>query len=255
MDEMHGGQWAILPAMVRRDKSIPANAKLIYAEIAAKVNEEGYCFCHNRYFSELLGLTEDSISGLIKKLEKAEYIFLDIDSQRVNRDRRRIYLTAKPYDFVGGIGNKSETRIGNKSETVSEKFPGPIENNNIKINPPISPKGGEGESGKKRRRAPKGVPDWEPEMFERFWKAYPRGQDRQGAVEAWDKLRPSRELMLTMSAALDRQKKSEEWLRGVGVPYACRWLRNRRWEDEDKGESGPQQTIVDTGRSDLPCLM
>ena len=32
------GQWAILPARVRYDRSLPANAKLIYAEIAAKIN-------------------------------------------------------------------------------------------------------------------------------------------------------------------------------------------------------------------------
>ena len=225
MDEMHGGQWAILPAMVRRDKSIPANAKLIYAEIAAKVNEEGYCFCHNRYFSELLGLTEDSISGLIKKLEKAEYIFLDIDSQRVNRDRRRIYLTAKPYDFVGGIGNKSDTRIGNKSETVSEKFPGPIENNNIKINPPISPKG---------ERRKKSEPQWMPERFDAFWLAYPRGEKKQAAVAAWDKLHADEGLLNLMATGLKRQLESEEWQRGIGIPYASTWINQRRWEDEVK---------------------
>ena len=28
--------------------------------------------------------------------------------------------------------------------------------------------------------------------------------------------------------------KSEEWQRGIGIPYASTWLNNRRWEDEDK---------------------
>ena len=35
-----------------------------------------------------------------------------------------------------------------------------------------------------------------------------------------------------MSAVLARQKETDEWRRGIGIPYACRWLRNRRWEDE-----------------------
>ena len=26
---------------------------------------------------------------------------------------------------------------------------------------------------------------------------------------------------------------SEEWQRGIGIPYASTWLNNRRWEDED----------------------
>ena len=76
------------------------------------------------------------------------------------------------------------------------------------------------------------APAWEPELFERFWKAYPRGEDKAGARREWDKLKPDRELMKIMSAALDRAKSTDEWQRGIGIPYACRWLRNRRWEDE-----------------------
>lgn len=82
---------------------------------------------------------------------------------------------------------------------------------------------------KEPRHAP--APSWEPDMFERFWKAYPRHEDKAGARREWDRLKPDRELMATMSAALDRAKTSDEWLRGIGIPYACRWLSHRRWED------------------------
>lgn len=108
--------------------------------------------------------------------------------------------------------------------------------------PPIVPHEGDGESPKrKRRRSTKSVPDYEPELFERFWAAYPRGEDRQGAVAEWDSLRPDRETMLAMSRALVRQKASEEWQRGIGIPYAVRWLRRRRWEDEIKALAPPPE--------------
>ena len=225
------GQWAILPAMVRYDKALPANAKLIYAEIAAKINEDGYCFCYNQYFADRFGLKPDTVSSLVKRLEDAEYIQVDVCKGRINSDRRRIYLTDKPYHFnaMGGIGFKSGT--------VSDLNPIPIENNNLKYNTPYSPFEGDGASDDKqapkpkRRRAAKAIPEWEPEMFERFWQVYPRGEDRQGAVREWDKLKPDRELMFTMSAALDRQRMSEDWRRGIGIPYACRWLSKRRWTD------------------------
>ena len=83
------------------------------------------------------------------------------------------------------------------------------------------------------------APKWEPEMFERFWKAYPCGKDKAKAREEWDKLRPDRKLMQTMSAALDRAKESDEWQRGIGIPYACRWLAHRRWEDELEKSADP----------------
>lgn len=100
--------------------------------------------------------------------------------------------------------------------------------NNLTNNPPTPPTGG---GRGKKKREPKSVPDWEPEMFERFWQAYPRGEARADAAAEWDALKPDRELMFRMSAALDRQKKTDEWLRGIGIPYACRWLSKRRWED------------------------
>ncbi len=93
---------------------------------------------------------------------------------------------------------------------------------------------------RKRRRSNKAVPDYKPELFERFWAAYPRGEDRQGAVAEWDSLRPDHETMLAMSRALVRQKASEEWQRGIGIPYAVRWLRRRRWEDEIKTPAPPE---------------
>ena len=95
---------------------------------------------------------------------------------------------------------------------------------------------------RKRRRSTKSVPDYEPELFERFWAAYPRGEDRQGAVAEWDSLRPDRETMLAMSRALVRQRASEEWQRGIGIPYAVRWLRRRRWEDEIKAPAPPPES-------------
>ena len=78
-------------------------------------------------------------------------------------------------------------------------------------------------------------------MFERFWKAYPCGKDKAKARREWDKLKPDRKLMLVMSAALDRDKASDEWQRGIGIPYACRWLSNRRWEDEERAPLPPPE--------------
>ena len=84
------------------------------------------------------------------------------------------------------------------------------------------------ETPKRKRRATKSAPDYRPDTFARFWAAYPRGEDKQGAIAAWDELRPDDATLQAMSRALVRQKASEEWQRGIGIPYAVRWLRRRR---------------------------
>ena len=86
----------------------------------------------------------------------------------------------------------------------------------------------------KRRGTAKKAPDYRPDTFARFWAAYPRGEDKQGAIAAWDELKPDDATLQAMSRALVRQRASEEWQRGIGIPYAVRWLRRRRWEDEIK---------------------
>ena len=104
------------------------------------------------------------------------------------------------------------------------------------------------ETPKRKRRATKSAPDYRPDTFARFWAAYPRGEDKQGAIAAWDELKPDDATLQAMSRALVRQKASEEWQRGIGIPYAVRWLRRRRWEDEIKAPAPPPER---TG-GDLP---
>lgn len=112
-------------------------------------------------------------------------------------------------------------------------------------------KGEEGEGGdvsesdtppKRKRRATKSAPDYRPDTFARFWAAYPRGEDKQGAIAAWDELKPDDATLQAMSRALVRQKASEEWQRSIGIPYAVRWLRRRRWEDEIKAPAPPPES-------------
>lgn len=82
------------------------------------------------------------------------------------------------------------------------------------------------------RRDPKSAPDHLPDEFARLWKAYPRGDDKQGAIREWDRLRPDEATVFAMKSALLLQMQSDEWQRGIGIPYFVRWLSHRRWEDE-----------------------
>ena len=72
------------------------------------------------------------------------------------------------------------------------------------------------------------------ELFDRFWNAYPRKTAKQNARKAWDKLDLSETLLAELLAALDWQRKSEDWTKENGkfIPHAATWLNGRRWEDE-----------------------
>ena len=96
MEQLNVGYYAIIPATVRYDENIPANAKLLYGEITALCNKEGFCWATNDYFSKLYGFTKQSISRLISKLEEAGYIRTDIEHSDNNAILRRCISIADP---------------------------------------------------------------------------------------------------------------------------------------------------------------
>lgn len=131
-----------------------------------------------------------------------------------------------------------------KRADASAQMGGPLPcNYHVDTIPPIIPPQGDGEKHSKRRRESKDAPDHKPERFAGFWKVYPRGENKQAAIRAWDKLKPSDELIDTMAKALKRQLASEEWQRGVGIPYASTYLNQQRWTDEVKAAAVASETV------------
>ena len=70
--------YAIIPADVRYDDKLPANAKLLYGEITALTNEKGYCWAGNRYFADLYNVTTVTVSRWIKMLCDKGYLTSNI---------------------------------------------------------------------------------------------------------------------------------------------------------------------------------
>jgi DNA-binding transcriptional ArsR family regulator len=86
--------YAIIPANVRYDKSLSANAKLLYGEITALCNDKGYCWATNKYFADLYGVSDRSIRQWISVLEKRGYIKTETT---YNEDGSKRYITISKY--------------------------------------------------------------------------------------------------------------------------------------------------------------
>ena len=86
--------WAVLPAPVRYDPALSSSAKIMYAEISSLTHETGYCYAGNDYFERLYGLTERTVSRLIREL--AEHGYIHVESGQGGRAVRRIYAGINP---------------------------------------------------------------------------------------------------------------------------------------------------------------
>lgn len=220
------GYWAVLPAQVRYDAELPASAKILYAEISSLTDQRGYCFATNAYFMQLFGIAERTLQGLLRKLRDRGYIAIQDGSG--GSDLRKIFaginpLAHNPAETCGVYATPPAKNCGGARKNLRG---GPAENcgdnskeNKKENNPPKAPQEGAA---------------WKPDRFLGFWNFYPVHKSKQAAIRAWDRLKPSDELIALMGKALARQKAGEEWTReDARIPYAATWLNQRRWEDED----------------------
>lgn len=70
--------YAIIPATVRYDNRLNPNTKLLYGELTALCNKEGYCWATNSYFAKLYGVSNQAVSGWINKLKSLNYITVEM---------------------------------------------------------------------------------------------------------------------------------------------------------------------------------
>ena len=218
------GYIAVIPAEVRYDAALPANAKLLYGEITALAGADGYCWAGNDYFASLYGVDKCTISRWVSKLQKRGHVRVEVVREKGGSgavEERRIYIGRAVTEAVGGIDKKINTPMQKSQGGIDEKVIANKDELTRKNIPPI-------------------VPHGDSVLFDRFWAAYPKKKDKQAARRAWKKLKPDLALCRVMSAALERQKESREWRKegGAYIPYPSTWLNGRRWEDEEPEPPG-----------------
>lgn len=89
--------YAIIPANVRYDKDLCANAKLLYGEITALAQSSGKCFASNDYFAKLYDVSKQSISKWIKSLCEKGYISSELIYKQGTKEILHRYITLVVY--------------------------------------------------------------------------------------------------------------------------------------------------------------
>lgn len=106
--------FSILPATVRYDKRLgKPNAKILYSEITALSNRDGYCHASNAYFAKLYDVDSTTISKWISLLVKYGYLErkeIYYQGTKQIKERRLYPLTSPP------LGAKSNTPLGSNAK-------------------------------------------------------------------------------------------------------------------------------------------
>jgi calcineurin-like phosphoesterase family protein len=216
--------FAILTANVRYDKTLKPLARLLYAEITALCNKEGYCWAGNQYFADLYEVDKNTVSGWIGQLKTRGYITVQLEYKEGTKQILNRYIR------INGEG------IHKIIDTSLQKDSYPI-NEIIEVNKTINNTFNNTVNNK--------------DYFSQFWDFYPRKAGKEAARKAWNKLQPNEELMTLIANNIQERIDKGEWRKDNKsyILHASTFLNQKRWEDEVLEKQHEKSKSTDTAGS------
>jgi hypothetical protein len=209
--------YAILTADVRYDKTLKPLARLLFAEITALCNKEGYCWASNQYFADLYEVDKTTVSGWIGQLKTRGYLTVQLQYKEGSKQILNRYMK------INGEG------IDEIINTPFRKDVDPIDQK-TKVNT---------KTNTKTNITVNNVDD-----FDAFWKFYPRKASKDAARKAWTKLKPDQNIMKMIADNVKERVEKGEWRKDNQsfILHASTYLNQKRWEDEVVDQKTQTQT-------------
>ena len=199
--------YAILTADVRYDKTLKPLARLLFAEITALCNKEGYCWASNQYFADLYEVDKTTVSGWIGQLKTRGYITVQLEYKEGSKQILNRYIKINGE----GIDEMINTPLQNDVYPIDQK---------TKVNTTVN--------------TTKNITVNSIGDFDSFWTFYPRKAGKEAARKAWAKLRPDEHIMQLILDNVRERVEKGEWRKDNQsfILHASTYLNQKRWEDE-----------------------
>lgn len=229
------GIW--IPKEVWESKDLTLQQKIILVEIDSLDNDNG-CFATNKHFSDFFGISIGRVSQIINELIDKGYLKVEYQKNGKQILGRTMKIQSPPYPKEGIKFSKEGIKFS--KEGYLENF----KDNNTSINNTIN---NIKIFKNKKNIIKKENEDKIIELFDAFWKEYPKKVAKENAKKWFIKNKPSEELVNTMISQLNRFKQLDSWKRDNGqyIPYPTTWLNQKRWEDEIKTDEEIINEIFD----------
>ena len=217
--------FAIIPASVRYNKKLCANAKLLYWEITALTHKEWYCFASNNYFAKLYEVNKTTVSEWVSQLLQEWLIKYDI----LENNMRRIYLV--------GYSEKAEHN-NTYNNTVNN-----IYNNNEKINKSAYAEWLDYKKKSKKWSMSEFTVKKQIKMLEQYSFEEQQNMIDRSIMNGWIWLFEKEDSIKTSPSSAsplqDKEKKykkvNREWFTEVGIQTHY-WIEERYYRKDETGE-------------------
>jgi DNA-binding MarR family transcriptional regulator len=211
--------FSILTRSMKMRKDLSDSEKFLISHVSSFPNG---CFQLKRTIAEELGWTESKVQRILSFLKKRELVDWTFDGRK---NTIRLSNTKQAEDTKVDRLNQKCIPSSTISVSPEDTKVYPIDNRlkNIDNTTTTTPSLFE-------------EPKFEyPMEFKEIWKAYPRRDNKGGALKAFQNIkpRPTEEIRKKMISKIDQWSNSEQWKKDGGkfIPMLSTWLNNRRWDD------------------------
>lgn len=217
--------YSIIPATVRYDDNICPNAKLLYGEITALCNKQGFCWANNKYFADIYKTSIRTIQRWIEQLSQEGYILVNYDYIEGTNcvESRCISLVDLATKLSCGgdktvMGARQNCHGGHDISVMGHPYYNNKTNNTIN-------------NGSKEGQ----MTQFDPrDVFDIFWSKYPRKVKKKKTLEKFIKICKTEDIFKDIITGLEKYIISKEWKKNNGefIPHPTSWLNGEMWNDE-----------------------
>lgn len=114
--------FSILTARVRYSEHLTDFEKILFSEISALTEKNGYCYAKNAYFADVFNKTIRTIQRGLENLKKHNFIEIEIlENENKETIERRIYIKTEPKDVskMTPSHDKNDTPPHDKNDTLN----------------------------------------------------------------------------------------------------------------------------------------
>lgn len=234
--------YVVIHAQVLHDNRLTPLARLIYGELSALANIQGFAWISNRKMASKYRVSIKTISRNISKLQELGYIKSELiyKDEKKEVEQRNIYI--EPLDKnVNSLSSKMSRGYGQNSPEGMDKK---VKDNNTSNNTM---------NNTNNNIADKSADSVLDERFERLWKLYPRkAGNKKKAKAAYKKAVKNGTTDETIKNGIMNLINEKREL--TFIPHGQTWFCGERWDDQTIIPSA-QQPIENKnyiGLDDLP---
>lgn len=239
-------RWNLLGAATR-DSRLSRGDLAVLHSIAGRIGDDGTAWPGFGRLATDTGLHRSTVERSIDRLEAAGYLARESGGiGRSNRYRLTRSVDATGTSSADATGTGSTEATGSSGATSSTDATGVVAPTRLGVVAPTRPELEPLNSSREPVQVELSVPGSKAasgDLFQNFWKAYPRKEAKAAADKVWKRRKLDRIADQIIADVVARVADPGQWRDVKFIPLPTTYLNQRRWEDEWK-PAGQRQQLV-----------